>query len=508
MMRALVSVSNKRGIAEFAQRLAEHGVTFISTGGTHRTLVEAGVSALDVSAVTGFPEMMDGRVKTLHPAIHGGLLALRDNPEHMRVAAAHGIEMIDMVVVNLYPFAETVARPGVALSEAIEQIDIGGPSMLRSAAKNWASVIVVVDPGDYGWIADRIAAGQEITRDERLRLAAKVFRHTARYDAMIAGYLTDAAGEDWPETYTVSFEKAQDLRYGENPHQQAAFYVGSREPGRTLAGAQQVQGKELSYNNIQDAAAALAALAEFDQPAVVAVKHVSPCGVGVGDHLSEAWRRAYDADPISIFGGIVAVNRELDQDVAEQLAELFLEIVIAPSCTESARALLSKKKNLRVLVDPRPPASRRELRTVGDGLLVQDRNLPEKGALALKTVTKVAPTPQQLEVLEFAWRVVKHVRSNAIVMAQPGMTVGIGGGQTNRVGAVEIAARQAAERARGAVLASDAYFPMPDNVEVAARAGVSAIIQPGGSIRDADAIAAADAAGIAMVFTGHRHFKH
>jgi len=508
MMRALVSVSNKRGVAEFAQRLAQHGVTFISTGGTHRTLVEAGVPALDVSAVTGFPEMMDGRVKTLHPAIHGGLLALRDDPAHMRVAAEHGIEMIDLVVVNLYPFAETVARPDVTLAEAIEQIDIGGPSMLRSAAKNWRDVVVVVDPGDYTWIADRIADGQPITRDERLRLAAKVFRHTARYDAAIAQYLTDAAGEDWPETYTVSFEKAQDLRYGENPHQRAAFYVRSHESGLTLAGARQVQGKELSYNNIQDAAAALAALAEFEQPAVVAVKHVSPCGVGIGDRLAEAWQRAYDADPVSIFGGIVAANREIDEDVAAQLADLFLEIVIAPSFTVRARELLAKKKNLRVLLDPRPPISVRELRTVGDGLLVQDRNLPETGALELRTVTQIAPTPQQIAQLEFAWRVVKHVRSNAIVIAQPGMTVGIGGGQTNRVGAVEIAARQAGERARGAVLASDAFFPMKDGVEAAARAQVSAIIQPGGSIRDADVIAAADAAGIAMVFTGRRHFKH
>lgn len=509
--RALISVSDKTGIIDFAKALVSAGVAIISTGGTYQALQEAGVPVSEVSAVTQFPEMMDGRLKTLHPIIHGGLLAVRDEPAHMEAARAHGIGMIDYVIVNLYPFAETIAKPGVTLAEAIEKIDIGGPTMLRSAAKNHRFVTTVVDPSDYGWIAERLVTGHELTQDERFALAAKVFRHTAAYDARIAAYLTAKTGEDFPQDLTVTFQKAQGLRYGENPHQKAAFYRTAGTVGSTLAHAQQLQGKELSYNNIQDASAALELLAEFKEPTAVAVKHMNPCGVGTGDTVAEAYARAYAADPVSIFGGIVAVNRTLDEETAARLAELFLEIIIAPDFTEEALVRLAKKKNVRVLklaMEDAALAAEYTLKSVSGGLLIQDRDTRMLTEADLTVVTKRAPSADELSALLFAWRVVKHVKSNAIVLCKAGQTVGIGAGQMNRVGAARIAAAQAGEHAQGSVMASDAFFPMPDTVELAAAAGVTAIIQPGGSIKDAESIAAADAHDIAMVVTGVRHFKH
>lgn len=509
--RALISVSDKSGIVEFAAALVKAEFEIVSTGGTFKALREAGIPVLEVSAVTGFPEMMDGRVKTLHPLIHGGLLALRDDEAHMRAAAEHGIGLIDLVAVNLYPFAQTVAKPGVTLEEAIENIDIGGPSMLRAAAKNHRFVATVADPADYAWIAQRLADGGEITGAERFALAAKVFRHTAAYDARVAAYLTEEAEEAFPESLTLSFERIQPLRYGENPHQQAAFYRSFGAEPPSLADARQVQGKELSYNNIQDADAAVGLLAEFAEPTVVAVKHMNPCGAGSAASLYQAWRLAHEADPVSIFGGIVAANRELDEDVARELADLFLEIVIAPSFTEGALAALSRKKNVRILELPdllRVPARSAQLKSVAGGLLVQTADSRTLTDGDLRVVTKRAPGAEELRQLLFAWKVVKHVKSNAIVLAKDGQTVGVGAGQMNRVGSARIAIGQAGARAPGSVLASDAFFPLPDTLEAAAAAGVTAIIQPGGSIRDEDSIRAADAHGIAMVFTGVRHFRH
>ncbi|MHB1627584.1 MAG: bifunctional phosphoribosylaminoimidazolecarboxamide formyltransferase/IMP cyclohydrolase [Bacilli bacterium] len=515
MTRALMSVSDKSGIVDLAKVLVAAGVEIVSTGGTYRTLRDAGVAVQEAADVTEFPEMMDGRVKTLHPKIHGGLLALRDNAEHMRVAQEHGIGMIDYVVVNLYPFAQTIAKPGVTVAEAIENIDIGGPAMLRSAAKNFRHVVVLTDPADYGWIAQRVQTGNPVTEEERFRLAAKVFRHSAAYDARIAGYLTQLTGERFADSLTLTFSKVQTLRYGENPHQKAAFYRSSQAALPSLAGARQLQGKELSYNNIQDADAALALLLEFTEPAAVAVKHMNPCGVGVAKTVNEAFARAHAADPVSIFGGIVACNRELDEELAGRLTELFLEIVMAPSFSAGALAALAKKKNVRVLAlgDFAQPGSgvtggASAIKSVSGGLLAQDQDLRTVTEDELQVVTQRAPSKEELADLLFAWKVVKHVKSNAIVLAKDGQTVGVGAGQMNRVGAARIAAEQAGERAVGCVLASDAYFPLPDTVEVAALAGVRAIIQPGGSIKDKLSIAAADEHGIAMVFTGVRHFRH
>ncbi len=516
MTRALMSVSDKAGIVDLANILAASGVEIVSTGGTYRTLRDAGIAVQEVSDVTGFPEMMDGRVKTLHPKIHGGLLAQRDNAEHMRVAQEHGIGMIDYVVVNLYPFAQTIAKPGATVEEAIENIDIGGPAMLRSAAKNYRHVIVLTDPADYGWIAQRAAAGIPVTEEERFRLAAKVFRHSAAYDARIAEYLTRLTGEQFADSLTLTFSKAQALRYGENPHQKAAFYRSSQvTPQPSLVGARQLQGKELSYNNIQDADAALALLLEFTEPAAVAVKHMNPCGVGVAKTVNEAFARAYAADPISIFGGIVACNREIDEEMAGRLTELFLEIVMAPSFSDGALAALAKKKNVRVLAlgdfaqsGNSGASGALAIKSVSGGLLAQDQDRHIVAEDELQVVTQGSPSKEELADLLFAWKVVKHVKSNAIVLAKDGQTVGIGAGQMNRVGAARIAAEQAGERAVGCVLASDAFFPLPDTVEVAALAGVKAIIQPGGSIKDEQSIAAANENGIAMVFTGIRHFRH
>ncbi|MBB5355712.1 phosphoribosylaminoimidazolecarboxamide formyltransferase/IMP cyclohydrolase [Anoxybacillus mongoliensis] len=508
--RAIISVSNKKGIVTFAKQLAELGVEIISTGGTKRVLAEHGIPVTSISDVTNFPEILDGRVKTLHPNIHGGLLAVRDDKTHQQQLQAHNITPIDFVVVNLYPFQETIAKPNVTLMEAIEQIDIGGPTMLRAAAKNHAYVTAVVDPADYDVVIEQLKQYGEVLLETRRALAAKVFRHTAAYDAMIAQYLTNVVGETYPETMTMTFVKKQSLRYGENPHQTAAFYERPLSSPFSMAAAKQLHGKELSYNNINDANAALQIVAEFTEPAAVAVKHMNPCGVGVGETIAEAFQKAYEADPTSIFGGIVALNREVDEQTAAKLHDIFLEIVIAPSFTEQALAILTKKKNIRLLTVDFQSERKQEpfFVSVRGGLLVQDEDIYTIDDANIQVVTERQPTEEEWANLTFAWRVVKHVKSNAIVLAKDGMTIGVGAGQMNRVGAAKIAIEQAGENANGAVLASDAFFPMSDTVEVAAQAGVTAIIQPGGSIRDEDSIQKANEYGIAMVFTGVRHFKH
>ncbi|MBY6268234.1 bifunctional phosphoribosylaminoimidazolecarboxamide formyltransferase/IMP cyclohydrolase [Parageobacillus thermoglucosidasius] len=508
--RALLSVSNKEGIVSLAKQLVELGVEIISTGGTKKTLEEAGVPVIGISDVTGFPEILDGRVKTLHPIIHGGLLTIRDNERHQNELREHHITPIDLVVVNLYPFQQTIAKSDVTFAEAIENIDIGGPTMLRAAAKNHQYVTVVVDPADYDAVVQELKEHGDVSAEMKLKLAAKVFRHTAAYDAMIAEYLTNKTGEEYPESFTITFEKKQSLRYGENPHQTAAFYQKPLGSSFSIAKAAQLHGKELSYNNINDANAALQLVKEFAEPAAVAVKHMNPCGVGIGATIYEAFIKAYEADPTSIFGGIIALNREVDKDTAEKMHEIFLEIVIAPSFSSEALDILTQKKNIRLLtVDfTAPDTNEKLLVSVQGGLLVQEADTRTLSDGEIKVVTKRKPTEQEWESLQFAWKVVKHVKSNAIVLAKDGMTIGVGAGQMNRVGAAKIAIEQAGEKAKGAVLASDAFFPMDDTVEAAAKAGITAIIQPGGSIRDADSIKKADEYGIAMVFTGIRHFKH
>ncbi|SFA45705.1 IMP cyclohydrolase /phosphoribosylaminoimidazolecarboxamide formyltransferase [Parageobacillus thermantarcticus] len=508
--RALLSVSNKEGIVSLAKQLVELGVEIISTGGTKKVLAEAGVPVIGISDVTGFPEILDGRVKTLHPIIHGGLLAIRDNERHQNELREHHITPIDLVVVNLYPFQQTIAKSDVTFAEAIENIDIGGPTMLRAAAKNHQYVTVVVDPVDYDTVVQELKEHGDVSAETKLKLAAKVFRHTAAYDAMIAEYLTNKTGEEYPESLTITFEKKQALRYGENPHQTAAFYKKPLGSSFSIAKATQLHGKELSYNNINDANAALQIVKEFAEPAAVAVKHMNPCGVGTGATIYEAFTKAYEADPTSIFGGIIALNREVDKETAEKMHEIFLEIVIAPSFCKEALDILTQKKNIRLLtVDFAAPNTKEKLLvSVQGGLLVQEADTRTLDDAELKVVTKREPTEQEWEALRFAWKVVKHVKSNAIVLAKDGMTIGVGAGQMNRVGAAKIAIEQAGEKAKGAVLASDAFFPMDDTVEAAAKAGITAIIQPGGSIRDADSIKKADEYGIAMVFTGIRHFKH
>ncbi|WP_010191823.1 bifunctional phosphoribosylaminoimidazolecarboxamide formyltransferase/IMP cyclohydrolase [Bacillus sp. m3-13] len=509
-MRALVSVSNKEGIVPFVQQLVDLGVEVISTGGTKKALQENGVKVIGISEVTGFPEILDGRVKTLHPMIHGGLLAMRDNESHQAQLEEHGITPIDLVVVNLYPFKETISKADSTFEDAIENIDIGGPTMLRAAAKNHKDVAVLVDPSDYEGVIAELKESGKVEVATRRRLAAKVFRHTAAYDAMISNYLTEAVEEKHPESLTVTFEKKQDLRYGENPHQKAAFYQAPLASEFSIASAEQIHGKELSYNNINDADAALQIVKEFKDPAVVAVKHMNPCGVGTGATTVEAYRRAYEADPVSIFGGIIAFNTEVDKETAELLHELFLEIVIAPSFSEDALAVLKQKKNIRLLLVDMNGAGVMQSRMVSvrGGLLVQDEDQFGLKDATVTIPTKREPTEQEWADLKLAWKVVKHVKSNAIVLAKEGQTVGVGAGQMNRVGAAKIAIEQAGEKAVGSALGSDAFFPMNDTVEAAAKAGVTAIIQPGGSIKDEDSIKKADEYGITMVFTGMRHFKH
>lgn len=508
--RALISVSNKEGVAEFAGMLHASGFELISTGGTARLLKKEGFPVQEVDEVTGFPEILGGRVKTLHPKIHGGILADQRLQEHRAQLEAHGICPIELICVNLYPFQETISRPEADLAEALENVDIGGVALLRAAAKNHGQVIVVVDPQDYQAVAKQLGSSGQVDADARLKLAAKAFRHTAGYDGMIAAYLSGLAGELFPERLTITYDLLQKLRYGENPQQQAAFYKAPLALDTSLTKAKKLQGKELSYNNINDAQAALGLVREFKQPAAVAVKHSNPCGVGIGDTIREAFLRAYQADPVSIFGGIVALNRQVDQETAQQLEKIFLEIIIAPSFSKGALEVLSSKKNLRLLTLPSEELGCGELQyvSISGGLLVQEVDCFETDAGKWKVVTESGPTEAEWAALRFGWKVVKHVKSNAIVVCNGEMTLGVGAGQMNRVGAAEIALRQAGEGAAGAVLASDAFFPMDDTVEAAARAGIRAIIQPGGSKKDQASIIKADQYGIAMVFTQTRHFKH
>lgn len=509
--RALISVSDKKEIVSFAKGLEDLDYEIISTGGTLHVLQEAGVDAKSVSSVTNFEEILDGRVKTLHPYIHAGLLARRDDLAHQQQLEEREIAPIDVVVVNLYPFKETIAKEGVTEADAIENIDIGGPTMLRAAAKNFQDVTVVVDPADYQEALQQLTLEKEKNVAFRKQLAAKVFRHTANYDALIANYFNEITGEDTPDTYTSTYEKVQTLRYGENPHQQAAFYRDSNSKGASIAHAKQLHGKELSYNNIQDANAALEIVLEFgEHPAAVAVKHMNPCGVGIGSTISDAFAKAYEADSTSIFGGIVALNREVDVATANQLKDIFLEIVIAPSFTKEALDILTIKPNIRLLETPieMNENDKKKVVSVVGGLLVQDRDFGEANTDELTIATERIPNEAELASLLFAWKVVKHVKSNAIVVANDQQTLGVGAGQMNRVGAAAIALEQAAVKANGAVLASDAFFPMPDTVEAAAKAGIKAIIQPGGSKRDQDSIEVCNQYGVAMVFTSMRHFKH
>lgn len=519
--RALISVSDKTGLLPLARRLADKGVEILSTGGTQRALQEANVPVVGVEAYTASPEVMDGRVKTLHPRVHGGILmrGAIDDEDLARLGGAP----IDLVVCNLYPFEATVRKPGVTHAEIIENIDIGGPSMVRSAAKNHARVAVVVDPADYDAVLAEIDRAGEVSSATRRRLATKAFAHTAAYDGMVSGYLSSlpeegepnaAEREAYPRFLTIALERAYPLRYGENPHQSGAFYRerGAAAGSLALAESLGAGGKELSFNNLVDADAAFEAVRELAEPAAVVVKHTNPCGVATAGDLATAYRTAREADAVSAFGGIVALNREVDRAAAEVLIETFLECVIAPAYAPDALEVLRTKKNLRVLATGALlPADHRELtfKRVGGGLVVQDRDATAASEVrAGKVVTKRAPTERELEALELGWRVCKHVKSNAIVLAVPGSTVGVGAGQMSRVESVRIACSKAGERARGSVLASDAYFPFPDGLQVAAEHGITAVAQPGGSVRDAEVIAAADAAGVAMVFTGTRHFRH
>ncbi|MDP9374005.1 MAG: bifunctional phosphoribosylaminoimidazolecarboxamide formyltransferase/IMP cyclohydrolase [Chloroflexota bacterium] len=516
-MRAILSVSDKTGIVELGRALAGLRVEIYSTGNTARALSEGGVPVQGIERLTGVPEMLDGRVKTLHPAVHGGILARRDRPDHLATLAEQGIGPIDLVVCNLYPFAATVARADAALGDALEQIDIGGPTLIRAAAKNFPAVLPLVDPVDYEPTLQRLRAG-EVPPEWRRRLAARAFAHVSAYDALIARYLRDGLGPDelFPPELTIGLTKIADLRYGENPHQRAAFYRQSA-PGAAPAGvvtAHQLNGKELSYNNIVDADAAWGATADFAAPCVAIVKHTVPCGLATHDDLAEAYRRALGGDPVSAYGGIVAANRPIDEAAAGEIARTHFDIVIAPDFAPEALARLCKKRNLRVLATSTPasvaggPDGELEARQVRGGLLLQTPDALDEDLAGWRPVTRRAPTPEELEDLGFAWRAVKHVKSNAIVIAGDRTLRGMGAGQPNRVVSVRLAAEKAGDAARGAVLASDAFFPFPDGIETAAQAGVVAIVQPGGSLRDAECIAAADAAGLAMVFTGVRHFRH
>ncbi|MBX0316741.1 bifunctional phosphoribosylaminoimidazolecarboxamide formyltransferase/IMP cyclohydrolase [Planococcus glaciei] len=508
--RALLSVSDKSGILEFAQELEKMDYEILSTGGTKRFLEENGVSITAVDEITKFPEILGGRVKTLHPLVHGGLLAKHDDAQHQSEMAENGISPIDIVCVNLYPFRETISKPDVTVEDAIENIDIGGPTMLRSAAKNHAYVTVIVDSEDYAIVTSELRDQNATTPETRRRLAAKVFRHTAAYDSYISNYLTDLTGEEYPDQLTLTYELQQPLRYGENPHQKAAFYRSPLGSDFSIASAEQLHGKELSYNNIQDANAALQIIKEFKMPAAVAVKHMNPCGVGTGETISAAFAKAYEADSTSIFGGIVALNSEVDAETAKQLAGIFLEIIIAPAFSKEALEILTQKKNIRLLtiLFDGTKQDKWNTVTVEGGLLVQQPDTFGYEDAEIQVATERQPTDAELEALKLGWSVVKHVKSNAIVVSNSDMTVGIGAGQMNRVGSAKIALEQAGEKAAGAIMASDAFFPMSDTVEAAAKAGIKAIIQPGGSKKDQESIDMANAHGIAMVFTGVRHFKH
>jgi len=521
--RALISLSDKSGLSELAAGLARHGVEIVSTGGTAAKLREAGAEVRDISDLTGFPEMMDGRVKTLHPKVHGGLLAVRDNPEHAAAMQEHAIAPIDLVVVNLYPFLNTVMS-GADRDTIIENIDIGGPSMVRSAAKNHAHVAIVTDPADYAALLEQLDSNGGTTLEFRKKLAAKAYALTAAYDSTISQWFAFSdQGERWPETWTIASKLKMPLRYGENPHQQAALYVPVGPNVRGIAQAEQVQGKELSYNNLNDANAALELVSEFRgaEPTVVIVKHANPCGVATRGSPIDAWREALACDSVSAFGGIVATNRALDAETAAAITDIFTEVVVAPDADEAAKAIFAKKKNLRLLLTgdlPDPRRAGQSLAVITGGLLVQDRDNGMVSRDEIKCVTKRQPTEQEIRDCLFAWTVAKHVKSNAIVYAKDGVTAGIGAGQMNRRDSARIAAIRAKEAAEangwpeprtvGSAVASDAFFPFADGLLAAAEAGATAVIQPGGSIRDEDVIAAADEAGLAMLFTGMRHFRH
>ena len=510
MKRALVSVSDKSGLVEFVKGLESHGWEIIATGGTQRLLEQSGVKTIGISDVTGFPEICDGRVKTLHPKVHGGLLARRDEESHLQALRENGIEFIDLVCVNLYPFRQTIANPEVTMEDAIENIDIGGPSMLRSAAKNYRDVTVVCDPADYNTVLAEIAENGNTTVETRLALSAKAYTHTAQYDSCIATFMREKAGLS--EKLFLEFDIKQGLRYGENPHQSAKFYSDNQTTAFSLAYAEQLGGKELSYNNIQDANAALNIVREFDEPFCVALKHMNPCGAAIGATIEEAWNAAYEADKVSIYGGIVAVNRPLTAEVALGMKPIFLEIVMAPEFTPEALEILGTKKNLRLLkVDmTKNDKPLNQYISVNGGLLVQQLDTVTKAVTEDMCVTETKPTEAQLVDMNFGWRVVKHVKSNAIAVVKDGHTLGVGAGQMNRVGSAEIALKQAhaAGFTEGLVLASDGFLPFDDTVAFAAQYGVTAIVQPGGSIRDEDSIKKANELGITMLFTGMRHFKH
>ena len=508
--RALISVSDKSGVVDFAASLIKAGWEVIATGGTMKLLQDSGLEIINISDVTGFPEICDGRVKTLHPSIHGGILARRDMRSHVKELKINAIEYIDLVCVNLYPFRETISREGVTMEDAIENIDIGGPSMLRSAAKNWKSVTVVCDSADYPLVLDEIGRFGDTTEDTRLKLSAKAYTHTAEYDSCIATYMREQAGLN--EKLFLEYDLKQELRYGENPHQKAKFYVSSEKCPYSLATAVQLNGKELSYNNIQDANAALQIVREFDVPFCVGLKHMNPCGAAIGNDALDAWKKCYAADNVSIFGGIVALNREVDEALATEMKAVFLEIIMAPSFSDKALEILRAKKNVRLLqVDmSSPDMPVMQYVSVRGGLLAQDADTRTDRIVKEMTVTKKQPADAMMPDLDFAWKIVKHVKSNAIVVVKDGVTAGVGAGQMNRIGSAEIALKEAAAKGLtdGLIMASDGFFPFDDCVSLAAMSGVAAIVQPGGSIRDNDSIIKADEAGIAMLFTGTRHFKH
>ena len=517
-MRALISVSDKTGIVEFAKELVNLGIEIISTGGTYNKLKEEGIAAIEISELTGFPECLDGRVKTLHPIVHAGLLAMRSNEEHMKTLKELNIETIDFVIVNLYPFKATVLKPDVTRAEAVENIDIGGPTMLRAAAKNYQDVAVVVDPADYQVVLDELKASKEVSLDTKFYLMQKVFEHTANYDTMIMTYLRKERGEtSFPQTLTLTYEKVQEMRYGENSHQKAALYKEIANLKGSLTCANQLHGKELSYNNINDTNGALELLKEFEEPTVVACKHGNPCGVGSADNIYDAWRKAYEADKTSIFGGIVVANRTIDEKIAADINSMFMEVVVAPSYTDEAKEILCQKKNIRILelpdISEKQPADALDMKKINGGMVVQSIDNQLYNEEELTVVTDRKPTEKEMEDLKFAWKVVKYVKSNGIALAKNKQSIGIGPGQVNRIWATEQSIEHANTQigegtCEGAVLASDAFFPFDDCVEAAAKAGITAIIQPGGANRDQDSIDKCNEHGIAMVFTNMRHFRH
>lgn len=515
-MKALISVSDKTGIVEFAKELEALGIEIISTGGTYKKLKEEGVKAIEISELTGFPECLDGRVKTLHPKVHAGILAMRANPDHMKQIADLGVDTIDFVVVNLYPFKATMMKENVTREECVENIDIGGPTMLRSAAKNYQDVAVITDPNDYSKVLDELKADGKVSLDTKFYLMQKVFEHTANYDSMIFNYIKSQRNDDsYPEKLTLTFEKVQEMRYGENPHQSGALYKETGKCEGSLVTAKQLNGKELSFNNINDTNGALELLKEFEEPTIVACKHGNPCGVGSADTIEEAWKKAYSADNMSIFGGIVVSNRELTAPIATEMSEMFLEVIVAPSYTDEALEILKKKKNVRVLLLPeisvKQPENSYDIKKINGGIIVQ--TIDSKIYDDYEVVTNRKPTDKELEDLLFAWKVVKYVKSNGIAVAKDKQTVGIGPGQVNRIWASKQCFEHAEEligegATQGAILASDAFFPFDDNVEAAHKAGITAIIQPGGALKDQLSIDKCNEYGIAMIFTHMRHFRH